>query len=162
MASKSTSLLAVSERAVQAWTKDARKAEKDTLQAKAWDLWLECWSYRQIAEHLGVDDKSIAAWCAEKAQDCGNSARWIKRQPSARRWKAGGAVKIASNPRTYSRRVVQRSLIPTFPKAAPIVRRIAIGVCYDTDCMRMECRWCPTRYSFPCPKPLERLASKCR
>lgn len=67
-------LLAVSERTVQDWTKDARKAEKEEQQARAWDLWLDCLSYRAIADAIGVDDKTVAAWCAESAQNCGDSA----------------------------------------------------------------------------------------
>ena len=38
------------------------------------DLWLDCLSYRDIGEQLSIDDKTVAAWCAEKAQDCENSA----------------------------------------------------------------------------------------
>lgn len=67
-------LLSVNERTVQLWTKDARKAEKDDQQSRAWDMWLDCLSYRDIADTIGVDDKTVGAWCAEKAQNFGNSA----------------------------------------------------------------------------------------
>ena len=59
-------LLAVSERIVQDWTKDARKAEKEAQQAKAWDLWLDCLSDREIAEHVGVSHPTIGEWVEEK------------------------------------------------------------------------------------------------
>lgn len=60
-------LLAVSERSVQSWTKDVRKAEKQAQQDKAWDLWLDCWSQRDIAEHIGVSVGTVNEWCSETA-----------------------------------------------------------------------------------------------
>lgn len=63
-----SSLLAVSERTVQDWTKDARKAEKDEQQAKAWDLWLDCRSQREIADALGVSVGTVNQWCSESAE----------------------------------------------------------------------------------------------
>src|SRR5215207_8655123 len=42
-------LLAVSERAVETWTKDARTDERKAAQAKAWDLWLDCNPQTDIA-----------------------------------------------------------------------------------------------------------------
>lgn len=67
-------LLAVSERSVQAWTQDARRSEKQAQQEKAWDLWLNCWSYREIGAELDVDDTTVAEWCAGFAKTCGNPA----------------------------------------------------------------------------------------
>jgi len=55
-------LLAVSERAVQAWTKDARADEKKAAQAKAWDLWLDCFEQKDIATELGVSEGTISEW----------------------------------------------------------------------------------------------------
>lgn len=66
-------LLGVSERVVQVWTKDARADEKKAAQAKAWDLWLDCMSEREIAKVLEVDHKTVGAWVGESAQTCGNS-----------------------------------------------------------------------------------------
>lgn len=62
-------LLAVSERIVQEWTKDARKAEKEAQQAKAWDLWLDCLSTRQIGDALGLNHDTVATWLSEKRED---------------------------------------------------------------------------------------------
>jgi hypothetical protein len=62
-------LLAVSERSVQSWTKDARKAEKQQQQDKALDLWLDCNSLSEIAGAvLGDADKTstIDGWVSEK------------------------------------------------------------------------------------------------
>ena len=61
-------LLAVSERSVQAWTKDVRKAEKEAAQAKAWDLWLDCATQVEIADALGVSQPTIAGWISESAE----------------------------------------------------------------------------------------------
>jgi hypothetical protein len=67
-------LLAVSERSVQAWTKDAREAEKEALRLAVIDSWLNCeGSNREIAERFGTDHKTVAAWAGEFAQNCGNS-----------------------------------------------------------------------------------------
>jgi transposase len=55
-------LLAVSQRTVEAWTKDARQSERETQRAKAWDLWLDCWSERAIAKELGVTQPTAAEW----------------------------------------------------------------------------------------------------
>ncbi len=62
-------LLAVSERSVQEWTKDVRKAEKQAQQDKAWDLWLDCKSEYEIAAEV-LDDRekrpTIQSWLDEK------------------------------------------------------------------------------------------------
>lgn len=59
-------LLAVTERTVQEWTKEARKAEKEAQQAKAWDLWLECHSDRDISKMMSIADRTISEWLREK------------------------------------------------------------------------------------------------
>jgi hypothetical protein len=58
-------LLSVSRDAVEDWTKESRADEKRAAIAHAWDLWLDCHSYRQIGEIMGVDHKTIADWCGE-------------------------------------------------------------------------------------------------
>jgi DNA modification methylase len=73
-------LLSVSTDSVERWTKEARQQEKDALKAKAYDLWLDCMSYREIGEALGVDDKTVAAWTAEKTAAAGNSAPPVSQQ----------------------------------------------------------------------------------
>lgn len=59
-------LLAVSERSVQNWTKDVRKAEKQAQQDKAWDLWLDCRTLESIADEIGVTHPTIHEWTVEK------------------------------------------------------------------------------------------------
>jgi hypothetical protein len=61
-------LLAVSERSVQEWTKDSRKAEKEAQQAKAWGLHLDCLSFRDIAEAVGADHTVVRDWVLEKRE----------------------------------------------------------------------------------------------
>jgi DNA-binding transcriptional regulator YdaS (Cro superfamily) len=59
-------LLAVSERSVQDWTKDERRAEKQAQQDKAWDLWLECADQADIANAVGVSQQTVSDWLTEK------------------------------------------------------------------------------------------------
>jgi hypothetical protein len=42
-------LFSVSQSTIERWTKDQRREEKEQKQSAAWDLWLDCWSYREIA-----------------------------------------------------------------------------------------------------------------
>jgi hypothetical protein len=51
------------------WTKDARKTEKEALQAKAWDLWLNCWSEREIREAIDHPRDTVHGWLVEKRND---------------------------------------------------------------------------------------------
>jgi DNA modification methylase len=53
-------LLSVSERSVRDWTKDARTAEREALQAQAWDLWLDCLNESQIAQDIGVSQPTVS------------------------------------------------------------------------------------------------------
>lgn len=73
-------LLSVDQRSVQRWTKDARKAEKDELQAKAWDLWLDCASYREIGDAIGVAHTTVEDWCVAKATDVAFTTPPVSRQ----------------------------------------------------------------------------------
>lgn len=59
-------LLAVSERSVESWTKDARADEKKAAQAKAWDLWLDCWDQKEIAAEIGVSEGTISEWFSSR------------------------------------------------------------------------------------------------
>lgn len=58
-------LLAVSERVIRDWTKDARAAEKRAQQDRAWDLWLDCWTQQAIADDVGVDKATVSRWLDE-------------------------------------------------------------------------------------------------
>jgi len=61
------SLLAVSRDAVERWTKDVRKAEKDAQKDRAWDLWLDCASQQAIADAIGVERSTVTKWLGEKS-----------------------------------------------------------------------------------------------
>lgn len=78
--SEIATLLSVTDRSVREWTKDVRAAEKKEQQDKAWDMWLDCYSYREIGKQLDVDDKTVAAWCAEFWKKFQNSAHPDSRQ----------------------------------------------------------------------------------
>lgn len=85
-----TAALSVSERSVRGWTKEARDRERERQQARAWALWLDCWSERQIAEELGVAPNTVG----ESVRSSGSSADFA--QPPASRqhfdlWQFGSA-----------------------------------------------------------------------
>ena len=60
-------LLAVTDRSVRDWTKDARKEEQRAIKEKAWRRWLSCEfeSYRELGQAFGIDHKTAKAWCGE-------------------------------------------------------------------------------------------------
>lgn len=62
-------LLAVSRDAVERWTKDARQTEKQAQQDRAWSMWLDCGSQREVADVLGVSQPTIADWIDKKSAD---------------------------------------------------------------------------------------------
>src|SRR4051794_3040258 len=66
-------LLSVSPDSVERWTRLARREEKEALKAKAYDLWLNCQSYREIGEELGVAHTTSEDWCVAKATNVGNA-----------------------------------------------------------------------------------------
>ncbi len=74
-------LLSVTDRAVQMWTKDERKAEKEAVQAKAFDLWLDCESFRSISATInGYDEDTVGRWVSAKTKDFGNADAPASRQ----------------------------------------------------------------------------------
>lgn len=60
-------LLAVTDRAVRGWTKDARKEEQRAIKDNAWRRWLSCEfsSYRELGQAFDVDHKTAKSWCGE-------------------------------------------------------------------------------------------------
>ena len=65
-------LLGVSRDSIERWTKDARQAEQAEQRAKAWDLWLDCLSQRQIAEQIGIAHVTVGDWVGRIAADAEN------------------------------------------------------------------------------------------
>ncbi len=55
-------LLAVSDKSVRNYTKDARTEEKKAMQEKAWDLWLNCETQQAIADEIGVTQPTVREW----------------------------------------------------------------------------------------------------
>src|SRR4030095_6531007 len=65
--------LSVSRDSVERWTKDARAEEEQERHDRAWDLWLDCQSMREIAEQIGVDHETIRSWIGEFTANAANS-----------------------------------------------------------------------------------------
>jgi DNA modification methylase len=53
-------LLSVDQRTTERWTKDARDIEKDAVQNRAYDLWLDCHSQRAIAKAISDEYPAFA------------------------------------------------------------------------------------------------------
>jgi hypothetical protein len=61
----------VSQSTIKRWTKDQRREEKEEKQAAAWDLWLDCWRYREIALAVLQDEEkksTVERWVSQKRQ----------------------------------------------------------------------------------------------
>ncbi|HXE88776.1 MAG TPA: class I SAM-dependent methyltransferase, partial [Hyphomicrobiaceae bacterium] len=58
-------LLSVTVNTAKTYCRDARRDERAQQQAAAWDLWLDCWSERAIAECVGVPQSTIGDWLTE-------------------------------------------------------------------------------------------------
>src|SRR6516165_3336287 len=70
-------LFGVSRDAVERWTKDARAEEKRAVQDRAYDLWLDCYSQRDIAEIVGRE------YPAFEGTDHETVGRWVRGAKSA-------------------------------------------------------------------------------
>lgn len=73
-------LLAVSESTAETYTRDARRDEKAEQKAKAWDLWLNCLSEREIAKAVGVDHATVERWVGAEREASGNAPPPASRQ----------------------------------------------------------------------------------
>lgn len=60
--------LSVDERSVQRWTKDARAAQAQERQVKAWDRWLDCLDEREIGVELDTPKTTVHNWLVQKRQ----------------------------------------------------------------------------------------------
>jgi hypothetical protein len=59
-------LLSVSRDAVEDWTKTTRQDERRATIARAWDMWLDCATEREIAEAIGVTQPAVNGWLRDK------------------------------------------------------------------------------------------------
>ena len=73
-------LLSITADTLEKYLREAKRDEKEANKAKAWDLWLDCLSYRQIGEEMEVDHKTVADWCGEKSDEYENSAPHATRE----------------------------------------------------------------------------------
>ena len=54
--------------------------ERAEQQAKAWDMWLDCYSLREIAQAIGVAATTIEDWNVVNLQKCKNATPPESRQ----------------------------------------------------------------------------------
>lgn len=54
-----TDLFSVSARTIENWTRDLREKEREEQEERIFELWLSCWSYKEIEKELNVDDNTI-------------------------------------------------------------------------------------------------------
>lgn len=65
-------LLSIALSTVEKYWATARSDEKADQQAKAWDLWLDCLSIRDVATALdGPDENTVGGWLSRKADESG-------------------------------------------------------------------------------------------
>ena len=58
-------LLSISVETAKTYASDARRYEKQQQQDRAWDLWLDCHSEREIAAAIGVPQQTINRWVTQ-------------------------------------------------------------------------------------------------
>ena len=58
-------LLSITPETARKYCQAARQDEKAEQQARAWDLWLDCWTQEGIAEEIGVPQRTISDWLSE-------------------------------------------------------------------------------------------------
>lgn len=61
-------LLGLTESTAKKYVADARQDEKKALQAKAWDMHLDCMTQQAIADALGVTQKTVSNWLENLGQ----------------------------------------------------------------------------------------------
>lgn len=64
-----STLLSITQRTSQEYCKDARKNEVEQQKSQAWDMWLDCYSERQIAEEIGITHETVGNWVAKFTTD---------------------------------------------------------------------------------------------
>ena len=64
-------LLSITESTLDTYLRDAKRDEKAEQQAKAWDLWLDCWTQEAIAEAVDATQQTISNWLQKSGSDPG-------------------------------------------------------------------------------------------
>ena len=62
-------LLSITESTLDTYLRDAKRDEKAEQQAKAWDLWLDCWTQEAIAAALDVPRSTVEGWLTKSGSD---------------------------------------------------------------------------------------------
>lgn len=62
-------LLSITQATLETYLRDAKRDEKQAQKDKAWDLWLNCMSERDVAEAVGVDQATINRWIRDAKAD---------------------------------------------------------------------------------------------
>ena len=62
-------LLSVTDMTLEVYLREAKQKEKEAQILKAWDLWLNCESERDIAKQMGVVHETVSNWVAKKGID---------------------------------------------------------------------------------------------
>jgi hypothetical protein len=69
-----STLLSITLGTAQKYCADARKNEVEQQKATAWDMWLDCLSYREIAAELGgPDEDTVGRWVSAKRNEFKNA-----------------------------------------------------------------------------------------
>lgn len=67
-------LLSIAVATAKEYARESRRHEKQQQQEKAWDLWLNCLSYRDISKQItGPDEDTIGRWVSAKTKELGNA-----------------------------------------------------------------------------------------
>jgi DNA modification methylase len=67
-------LLSITPKTLKEYLRDAKRDEKEEKKGKAWDLWLDCCSERDIADRIGAAPNTIGTWIAQKSNGLENCA----------------------------------------------------------------------------------------
>ena len=69
-------LLSITPKTCAEYLRDAKRDEKEAQKAKAWDRWLDCLTYRQIAGEFGdggPDEDTVGRWVSAKSKQLENA-----------------------------------------------------------------------------------------
>ena len=62
-------LLSITIATSKKYCEEARRNEKEIQQEKAWNVWLDCFSEREISEQIKIPQQTINGWVTEKRND---------------------------------------------------------------------------------------------
>jgi hypothetical protein len=62
-------VLSITVATAKKYCEEAKRSEKEILQDKAWEQWLDCLTEREISEQIKVPQQTISGWVTEKRND---------------------------------------------------------------------------------------------